>query len=77
MIALVLLAVAIVVLAMFHLFRPYDKWVIGAMLCVYAVLGFIISVARLSRHRHRTHKAKTTRDSLLKHLWEEAHKREW
>ena len=76
-IVVIILAAVGIVLAMFHLFRPYDKSVISGLTIVAGALALVVSVSRLRRRAMRNHEAKKTRDSLQKHLWEERYKREW
>ena len=75
-VAVLMLAVYIVIAAL-HLFRRDDSWISDAIIGVAVLLSVVASFARLRNQSEHARVVKSTRASLLKHLWELRHRREW
>ncbi len=76
-VAAVLLLAIYIAIAALHLFRYDDSWIGFGIIAVAASLSIVSAFARLRRRTERKRAIKSTQASLLKHLWELRHRREW
>jgi uncharacterized membrane protein len=72
-----LLAALYLILTTIHVFRWQPGWVEYSTIALICVLLFIAAVLKLRRRIESRRAIKSSRDSLLKHLWELRHRREW
>lgn len=72
--------VALVVWAVLGVLDVFNANVPKAVRVLFAIGGLLIGAFGITQLRYRKSKiqaAKQTRDSVLKHVWEERHHREW
>jgi hypothetical protein len=74
--AVLLLAIYIAIVAL-HLSRLDDSWVGFGIIGCAVLLSMVAAFAQLRRRAERRRAIKSTQASLLKHLWELRHRREW
>ncbi|HET6400468.1 MAG TPA: hypothetical protein VFH95_03630 [Candidatus Kapabacteria bacterium] len=72
-----LLAAAYLLLTARHVFRGQASWMENSVIIVACLLIFTAAFLKLRRRIENLRAIKSSRDSLLKHLWELRHRREW
>ena len=72
-----LLAAAYLVLTALHVFRGQSGLMEYSVIAAACLLIFFATFLKLRRRIESLRAIKSSRDSLLKHLWELRHRREW
>ncbi len=75
--AALLLAAIYLVLSIMRVFRGETGWMEYSIIGVACSLIFLAAFLKLRRRAESSREVKSSSDSLLKHLWELRHKREW
>ncbi|HEX5316445.1 MAG TPA: hypothetical protein VFX22_07330 [Candidatus Kapabacteria bacterium] len=73
----ILLAAASIVLRSLHLFHGRPGLIEYIVIGLACLLIFFAAFLKLRRRNESRRAIKSSRDSLLKHLWELRHRREW
>ena len=76
-VAALLIAAADILLAVFDVFRGDLGWLSYTVIALVSVAFMAAALIRLRDKTEQVHVAKSTRDSFLKHKWEQKYRREW
>jgi uncharacterized membrane protein SirB2 len=75
--AALLLAAVYLVLSALHVFRGQSGWMEYAVFAIASILLLIAAFLKLRRRNESRRAIQSSRNSLLKHVWELRHRREW
>jgi len=75
--ASIVLTAAIALIAVFGIFKGEQGAWMFMLPTAIALFAFGTALLILRKRLHTLREAKRVRDSLLKHVWEERHRREW
>jgi Na+/melibiose symporter-like transporter len=72
-----LLVAMLILLPLFGILHPGTEIIFWYVLLTLTALLTLIAIVLWTRRFAQLRSARRTRDSVLKHLWEEQHRREW
>ena len=72
-----LLAAVYLLLTALHVFKGQSGTLEYSVIAIAGLLVFIAAFLKLRHRAENWRSLKSTRDSLLKHVWELQHRREW